>query len=76
MSVWIFTFGLNHPLKNKVQPIIGDFEKARTKMLELYGDKWAFQYHICELDALNFGRYRRLEPPYELLPEVSTDVDM
>lgn len=76
MAVWIFTFGITHPLRNKVQPIRGSYEDARAKMFELYGKKWAFQYHMAELDELNKARGTRLEPPYELLPEVKTDVDM
>ena len=76
MPIWIFTFGLDHPLKNKVQPVTGSFEQARVKMTSLYGDKWACQYHICELEGLNVRRGRLLLPPYEPLPEVSADVDM
>jgi len=44
-------------------------------MCDMYGDKWAFQYHIYELDQLNMGRAVRRKPPYELLPEIDATIE-
>lgn len=45
MKKYIFTFGFNHANKGYCQPIYAkSYDKAREKMFEIHGDKWAFQY--------------------------------
>lgn len=45
MEKFIFTFGGNHPLEGKCQPIFAkNYSEARSKMIEIYGTTWAFQY--------------------------------
>jgi len=45
MEKFIFTFGGNHSLRGKCQPIFAkDYSEARNKMVEIHGVRWAFQY--------------------------------
>lgn len=45
MEKFIFTFGGNHPLEGKCQPIYAkSYNEARNKMIEIHGMSWAFQY--------------------------------
>ena len=48
---WIFTFGVDSPMKGYVISIAGDYDEARNKMLETYGDKWASQYSADEWEG-------------------------
>jgi hypothetical protein len=73
--IWYFTFGVAHPYADYIQPIVGNYEAARTKMFEIYGYKWAFQYHYGELDTINASRARLGLPQYKLLPEVKADIE-
>lgn len=41
---WIFTFGCGQKYEGKAVKIFGNYHLARGKMIEKYGDKWAFQY--------------------------------
>lgn len=42
---WIFTFGCGQPHAGKAVKIAGeDFFDARQKMINKYGEEWAFQY--------------------------------
>ena len=48
---WLFTFGFGHThpdtgesLSGKAVCFDGTYEEARHKMVERFGDKWAFQY--------------------------------
>lgn len=47
--VWYFTFGINTPNEEYVQPITAkDSMEARNIMFDKYGSNWAFQYHEDE----------------------------
>jgi len=41
---YYFTFGSGQKHEGYCQPIFGDYWSARQKMIETYGNKWAFQY--------------------------------
>ncbi len=42
---WVFTFGLDHPLRRRYIRLTGDEEKARTLMTEIFGQgNWAGCY--------------------------------
>ena len=41
---YIFTFGCGQEHAGKYVKIWGTYEEARQKMIDRYGDKWAFQY--------------------------------
>lgn len=41
---WVFTFGYGQEHEGKYVKIRGTYDEAREKMIEKYGDKWAFQY--------------------------------
>jgi hypothetical protein len=44
-STWYFTFGVGQTNSGKVQPIKAqDSEQARTKMFDVYGKEWCWQY--------------------------------
>lgn len=66
MTVQFFTFGMGHDLAGHVQPIKADSpEAAREKMVQLHGNKKAFQYSEDEyLKARQEGYAREtvLEP--------------
>lgn len=66
-QTWYFTFGLAHPFKKCIQPIRGNFKKAREIMFYIYGKKWAFQYEE------NKGRELIAEYHFQLLPEINTE---
>lgn len=45
MPKFIFTFGSGQAGEGFYQPIYAkDYGTARTKMIEMFGKKWAFQY--------------------------------
>lgn len=48
---YIFTFGQNMELAGCCVRIKGNYIEARTKMIEKYGLKWAFQYDAEEWDS-------------------------
>ena len=73
-SIWFFTFGLDHPYRDYVQPIIGDYEKAREKMHQMYGFNWCSQRGENEIAFINSGRVISRLDPYKLLPEVESNV--
>ena len=62
--VWYFTFGVDHPLQGKVQPVRGSYQEAREKMFAIYGHNWCSQLSRQEA-AEQIGAYG-----YQLLPEV------
>ena len=68
-QIWCFTFGLAHPFKKCIQPIRGNYEKARAIMFNIYGKKWAFQYEE------NKGRELIAKYRYQLLPEINAEED-
>ena len=68
-QIWYFTFGLAHPFKDCIQPIRGNYEKARAIMFNIYGKKWAFQYEE------NKGRELIAKYRYQLLPEINAEED-
>ena len=41
---WFFTFGMDHEHANRYVKIHGTFMSTRTRMFELFGSAWAFQY--------------------------------
>ena len=45
---YIFTFGYSQPHEGRYVKIFGNYESARKKMVDKYGDKWAFQYSATE----------------------------
>jgi len=45
-EIYYFTFGCGQPHEGWCQPILAeDGQVARAKMVELYGNKWSFQYN-------------------------------
>jgi len=51
MQKYVFTFGLGHLLglhKYHLEITAPSFERARDRMMELCGTKWAFQYEAEE----------------------------
>ena len=68
-QIWYFTFGSDHPFKDCIQPIRGNYEKAREMIFEVYGKKWAFQYEE------NKGRELIAKYRYQLLPEINAEED-
>ena len=49
---WVFTFGSGQEHAGKYVLIQGTFNEARTKMVERYGTKWAFQYSSKDWDDI------------------------
>lgn len=44
-ETFYFTFGVGQKLGGHCQPIQAEnYEKARQRMFDIYGNKWAFQY--------------------------------
>ena len=43
-QVWFFTFGINHEHGGNYVVFKGTFESARDKMVQTFGNQWAFQY--------------------------------
>jgi len=60
---WYFTFGQGHYtpsglwLGQKVVEIEGSYEEARRKLVEVVGDKWAFQYESKEAAGVHVWLY-------------------
>lgn len=52
MNEWIFTFGCGQALAGKCVRISGTYGEARQKMMEVFGDKWAFQYSLEEWEQM------------------------
>ena len=62
-NIWYFTFGLDHPFKDRIQPIRGSFDSARKMMFEIYGEKWCWQYNHDEfVDLVEKYHYDFLLP--------------
>lgn len=65
LKKFIFTFGSSHHNAKLCQPIYAkDYESARQKMFDIYGDKWAFQYSEEEWDEWK-ERAEKLKCPLE-----------
>ena len=47
---WIFTFGSGQLYEGYFVKIFGTFYEARSKMFELFGREWSFQYSEEEWD--------------------------
>jgi len=45
---WYFTFGSAHAHPNGYIKIYGTFDASRMKMVERFGEKWAFQYRSSD----------------------------
>lgn len=59
MRKFIFTFGGNHKLEGKCQPIYAkDYSEAREAMVEVHGLNWAFQYTGEEWEKLKNDKER------------------
>ena len=68
-QTFYFTFGCGHVLSRHVQPIRArNWNDARLKMLEMYGDKWSSQY-----DRVEWKRVSEKYGPYEPLPTASVN---
>lgn len=69
VNEYVFTFGCGHELEGKCVRIAGTYEEARAKMVEKYGQNWAFQYSAEEWDAWkkdpNRAWYMEQEIPFE-----------
>ena len=52
----IFTFGSGQTLEGFCVRIKGDYGKARERMMQSFGDEWAFQYPADEWDAVSDPR--------------------
>lgn len=80
--LYYFTFGSfsGDEYQGRVQPILAsDWGKARDKMFDLHGDRWAFQYTEKSWNEenkqrkLNFARLGILAPEEKELPVVEGD---
>ena len=67
-EVWYFTFGIGHPLKDKIQPVRGSYRQARQTMFAIYERNWCSQYGPEEAQEL-ITKYH-----YQPLPEVQANV--
>lgn len=47
---WVFTFGIGQRLGGRCVRIKGTYEEARQKMVDVFGNKWAFQYAASQWD--------------------------
>ena len=56
---YIFTFGSNQGLEGCAVKIKGNYEEARNKMFDYFGDKWAFQYSEAQWKELENDPNRR-----------------
>ena len=81
--MYYFTFG-NFGGDDKylgcVQPILAsDWGKARDKMFDMHGDRWAFQYtekswnEAKQQKKFNFAKFGMLAPEEKELPVVEGD---
>ena len=49
MTDWIFTFGVNHPFKDKFVTINAiSYDDARNIMIQFFNLKWSHQYDANE----------------------------
>lgn len=59
-QIWYFTFCLGSNLGGKCQPIRAEsYGKARAKMVEMYGTRWAFQYSSSEWEELKSRPFKQ-----------------
>lgn len=77
MKKFVFTFPINHPLKNHYQPVLATNSTiAITRMLERYGDYWIFPYSEPEWKELERkSRCLGLPLKRELNPIYCREVD-
>ena len=69
MKTYYFTFGFGQKNEGYCQPVLAKSSKAaRNRMVDLYGDKWAFQYTEDE-----FKQYRLDGTLTEVLLEIIRD---
>lgn len=69
IKAYYFTFGLGHPLHDRVQQIIAsNIAEARAIMCEVYGTNWAFAYtqeqFKTEIQKGQFLNLKPLDPLY------------
>ena len=57
---WVFTFGIGQPLAGRFVVIHGTYGSARDRMVELFGDKWGFQYSSEEEAGVERWGYTEL----------------
>lgn len=85
-ETWVFTFGFGHThprtgrsLANHYVRVPGTYEQARARMLERFGNRWAFQYETVEM-ARGRGHHELTELPFtsyepgELRPPTDTEL--
>lgn len=65
---WIFTFGSGQLHEGHYVAIEGSFSEARTKMVDMFGDNWGFQYSEDEWEEMENdpNRWWPLETPLEV----------
>lgn len=69
MEKWIFTFGGNHALEGKCQPVYAEnYSRARETMAEVYGSNWAFQYSEKDWEEFKNDKTRMWPLEKELEP--------
>lgn len=55
MKTFMVTFGQSHPLRNYwVEVVATDYDKAREKIIQEFGLKWAFMYSDDNFDRKYF----------------------
>ncbi len=59
---WIFTFGLSHGYANCYIRIHGTIESSRTRMNDLFGSHWAFQYPSEDSAGVKKWSLKELNP--------------
>lgn len=66
---YVFTFGWGMPNGGHCVRIKGSYDEARSKMIEKYGLRWAFQYPASRWDAWlkdpDRARFMETEIPFE-----------
>lgn len=78
-NIYCFTFGQSHVhprgghlMRDYWVEVHGDYGEARQKMIEKYGDKWAFQYPKSDFDDCYYrnGCYEVLNNSSDLEPDL------
>ena len=61
-QIWYFTFGVDTPLGDRIQPVEGTYDDARELIFAAYGRKWSMQYSEAE-GKEQIKKYNYIEMP-------------
>ena len=71
---WIFTWGYGHQYPDRYIMIRGTQGSARERMINIAGNKWAFQYPEDKKESLEMQGIKPLTP--DLFPENENETPM